>query len=231
MQAFQIYSTPAKTGGKRMNEKEKYFLDDLLNRYPSLKGCEKDIASAFDLLVKVFESGKKMIICGNGGSAADSEHLVGELMKSFIKRRELRAEEKEKFKQFGDAGDKIASELQGALPAISISTLTAFGTAYINTFNPELVFAQQVYGLGNEGDVLFVFSSSGSSKNIYNAVVTAKAKGLYVIGLTGESSGKIKDYCDVAIQMPAFLSPLVQEYYLPVYHTLAYMLEDYFFEV
>lgn len=214
-----------------MNEKEKYFLDDLFNRYPSLKGCEDDISAAFDLLIKVFGSGKKMIICGNGGSAADSEHLVGELMKSFIKRRELKPEEKENFKQFGKDGERIANELQGALPAISISTLTAFGTAYINTFDPELVFAQQVYGLGNKGDVLFVFSSSGSSKNIYNAVLTAKARGLYVIALTGESSGKIDGHCDVTITMPAFLSPLVQEYYLPVYHTLSYMLEDHFFEV
>lgn len=214
-----------------MKEKEKYFLDDLINRYPSLKGCERDIESAFDLLVKVFESGKKMIICGNGGSAADSEHFVGELMKSFIKRRELSSEEKDKFKELGPDGEDIAAKLQGTLPAISISTLTAFGTAYINTFNPELVFAQQVYGLGKEGDALFVFSSSGSSKNIYNAVITAKAKGMYVIALTGETSGTIGDYCDVAVQMPAFLSPLVQEYYLPVYHTLAYMLEEYFFEV
>lgn len=214
-----------------MKEKEKYFLEDLMNRYPSLKGCEHDIESAFDLLVKVFESGKKMIICGNGGSAADSEHLVGELMKSFIKRRELSSEEKHKFEALGPEGEDIASKLQGALPAISISTLTAFGTAYINTFEPELVFAQQVYGLGNEGDVLFVFSSSGSSKNIYNAVITAKAKGMHVIALTGETSGKIEKYCDVIVQMPAFLSPLVQEYYLPVYHTLSYMLEEYFFEV
>lgn len=214
-----------------MKEKEKYFLEDLISRYPSLKGCEHDIESAFDLLVKVFESGKKMIICGNGGSAADSEHLVGELMKSFTKRRELSSEEKHKFEGLGPDGEYIASKLQGALPAISISTLTAFGTAYINTFDPELVFAQQVYGIGNEGDVLFVFSSSGSSKNIYNAVITAKAKGLYVVALTGETSGKIADYCDVAVQMPAFLSPLVQEYYLPVYHTLSYMLEEHFFEV
>jgi Phosphoheptose isomerase len=214
-----------------MREKEKYFLDDLMNRYPSLKGCEQDIESAFDLLVKVFESSGKMIICGNGGSAADSEHLVGELMKSFIKRRELSQEAKSKFEGLGEAGKYIASRLQGALPAISISTLTAFGTAYINTFDPELVFAQQVYGLGNKGDILFVFSSSGSSKNIYNAVITAKAKEMYVIALTGETSGEIDDYCDSVIRMPAFLSPLVQEYYLPVYHTLAYMLEEYFFEV
>lgn len=214
-----------------MKEKERYFLEDLLTRYPSLKGCEKDIELAFDLMVRVFQSGNKMLVCGNGGSAADSEHLVGELMKSFIKRRELPSEEKRKFDDFGEDGKYIASKLQKALPSISISILTAFGTAYINSFDPDLVFAQQVYGLGNEKDLLFVFSSSGSSKNIYNAVLAAKAKGMYVLALTGESSGKISSYCDVTIKMPAFLSPLVQEYYLPVYHTLAYMLEEYFFEI
>lgn len=213
-----------------MKEKVKYFLEDLLNRYPSLKNCEGDIEKAFNLMVKVFESGGKMLVCGNGGSAADSEHFVGELIKSFIKRREIPVEEKSKFDSFGEDGKYLASRLQGALPAISISFLTVFGTAYINRFDPDLVFAQQVYGLGKEKDLLFVFSASGSSKNIYNAVITAKAKGMYVIGLTGETSGRIADYCDVKIQMPAFLSPLVQEYNLPVYHTLAYMLEEHFFE-
>ena len=219
-----------KIGGKIMREKERYFLDDLLNRYPSLKCCEEDIEKAFDLLVKVFESEGKMLVCGNGGSAADSEHIVGELMKSFIKRRELTPEAKSEFEPFGEEGKYIASKLQGALPAISISILTAFGTAYINSFDPDLVYAQQVYGLGNKNDVLLVFSSSGSSKNIYNAVITAKAKDMRVVALTGESSGKIEDLCDVTIKMPAFISPLVQEYYLPVYHTLAFMLEEYFFE-
>jgi len=147
-----------------MREKERYFLEDLLNRYPSLKCCEDDIVKAFELMVKVFESKGKMLVCGNGGSAADSEHFVGELMKSFIKRRELPPDEKTKFTQFGDDGTYIASKLQGALPALSISFLTAFGTAYINSFEPELVFAQQVYALGNKGDILFVFSSSGNSK-------------------------------------------------------------------
>lgn len=213
-----------------MREKERYFLEDLLTRYPSLKSCENDIIKTFDLMVKVFESNGKMLVCGNGGSASDSEHLVGELMKSFIKRRELPPEEKQRFDELGNDGKYLSSKLQGALPSISIATLTAFGTAYINSFDPDLVYAQQVYGLGREGDLLFVFSASGNSKNIYNAVLTAKAQKMHIIALTGESSGKIAQYCDVIIQMPAFLSPLVQEYYLPVYHTLAYMLEEYFFE-
>lgn len=213
-----------------MKEKSKYFLDDLISRYPSLKGCEDSIEKAFNLLVQLFSSGGKMLVCGNGGSAADSEHLVGELIKSFIKRRDLPDIEKSKFDQFGEEGKYIAAKLQGALPAISISFLTAYGTAYINRFDPDLVFAQQVYGLGNEKDLLFVFSASGNSKNIFNAVITAKAKGMHVIALTGESSGRIAEYCDVIVQMPAFLSSLVQEYYLPVYHTLAYMLEENFFE-
>lgn len=213
-----------------MKEKEKYFLEDLLNRYPSLKGCENDIEKAFDLMVNIFESGKKMLVCGNGGSAADSEHLVGELIKSFIKRRGLPPEEKSKFDEFGEDGKYIASKLQGSLPSISISFLTVYGTAYINRFDPDLVFAQQVYGLGVPGDLLFAFSASGNSDNIYNAVLTAKAKGMKVIALTGESSGRIGQYCDVIIKMPAFLSSVVQEYYLPVYHTLAYMLEEHFFD-
>jgi D-sedoheptulose 7-phosphate isomerase len=153
-------------GGSTVKEKVKYFLEDLINRYPSLKGCEGDIEKAFNLMVKVFESGGKMLVCGNGGSAADSEHLVGELIKSFIKRRELSPEEKGKFDQFGEEGENIAMKLQGALPAISISFLTAFGTAYINRFDPDLVFAQQVYGLGKEKDLLLVFSASGNSNNM-----------------------------------------------------------------
>lgn len=213
-----------------MKEKEKYFLEDLLNRYPSLKGCENDIESAFNLMADIFQAGGKMLVCGNGGSAADSEHFVGELVKSFIKRRGLPPEEKSKFDSFGEDGKYIASKLQGALPAISISFLTVFGTAYINRFDPDLVFAQQVYGLGNGGDLLFVFTASGNSDNIYDAAITAKAKGMKVIALTGESSGRVGEYCDVIIKVPAFLSSVVQEYYLPVYHTLSYMLEEHFFE-
>lgn len=213
-----------------MKEKVKYFLDDLITRYPSLKGCESDIEKTFDLMVEVFESHGKMLVCGNGGSAADSEHLVGELIKSFNKRREISPEEKSLFDKFGEEGKYIASKLQGSLPAISISFLTVYGTAYINRFDPDMVFAQQVYSLGNEGDLLFVFSASGNSMNILNAVITAKAKGMKIIALTGESSGKISPYCDVIIKMPAFLSSLVQEYYLPVYHTLAFMLEEHFFK-
>ena len=213
-----------------MKEKEKYFLEDLLNRYPSLKGCENDIKSAFNLMADIFQAGGKMLVCGNGGSAADSEHFVGELVKSFIKRRGLPPEEKSKFDSFGEDGKYIASKLQGALPAISISFLTVFGTAYINRFDPDLVFAQQVYGLGNAGDLLFVFTASGNSDNIYDAAITAKAKGMKVIALTGESSGRVGEYCDVIIKVPAFLSSVVQEYYLPVYHTLSYMLEEHFFE-
>ncbi|HBM76429.1 MAG TPA: phosphoheptose isomerase [Clostridiaceae bacterium] len=213
-----------------MKEKEKYFLEDLLNRYPSLKGCENDIESAFNLMADIFQAGGKMLVCGNGGSAADSEHFVGELVKSFIKRRGLPPEEKSKFDSFGEDGKYIASKLQGALPAISISFLTVFGTAYINRFDPDLVFAQQVYGLGNAGDLLFVFTASGNSDNIYDAAITAKAKGMKVIALTGESSGRVGEYCDVIIKVPAFLSSVVQEYYLPVYHTLSYMLEEHFFE-
>lgn len=213
-----------------MKEKVKYFLEDLLNRYPPLKACEGDIEKAFNLMADIFEAGGKMLVCGNGGSAADSEHFVGELIKSFTKRRELPSEEKYKFNNFDEDGKYIAAKLQGALPVLSISFLSAFGTAYINRFDPNMVFAQQVYGLGREGDLLFVFSASGNSKNILYSVITAKAKGMSVIGLTGESSGAIGKYCDVTVQMPAFLSPLVQEYYLPVYHTLSYMLEEHFFE-
>lgn len=213
-----------------MKEKEKYFLEDLINRYPSLKGCESNIEKAFDLMVNVFESGGKMLVCGNGGSAADSEHIVGELIKSFTKRRELPPDEKNKFVSFGEEGKYLSSKLQGALPAISLSYLTVYGTAYINRFDPDLVFAQQVYSLGKEGDMLLVFSASGNSKNILYAVLTAKAKGMKVIAMTGESSGKVEQYCDAVIQMPAFLSSVIQEYYLPVYHTLAYMLEEHFFE-
>src|SRR3954465_14100795 len=147
----------------------------LLERYPVLQPCDKDLTAAFDLLVEVYRNGNKLLICGNGGSAADSEHIVAELMKGFLKRRPIPAEDTAKLQS--EAGRKIAARLQGALPAISLPSHTSLCTALGNDTDFDMIFAQQVYGLGRAGDVLLAISTSGKSANVCNAVIVAKAFG------------------------------------------------------
>lgn len=162
-------------------------LNDLLIRYPQLSVCKKDIYLSFDLLLSSYKSNGKLLICGNGGSAADAEHIVGELMKGFKNQRKLDSQYQKKLKEVDDViGYQLANQLQGALPAIALDGHYALTTAYMNDCNPLLCFAQQVNGYGKNGDILLGISTSGNSKNVIYAAVTAKAKGMKVIGLTGE---------------------------------------------
>ena len=162
-------------------------------------------------------------MCGNGGSASDAEHIVGELMKGFYRQRSLSREEKEIFGELGD-------NLQEALPAISLTGHPALSTAFMNDVDPEMVFAQQVYGYGRKGDVLMALTTSGNSRNVLNAARVARAKGMKVVGLTGRDGGSLKELCDVCIIVPGQATADIQEYHLPVYHTICAMLEESFFE-
>lgn len=205
-------------------------LAKLFEKYPELVECRSSIKEAFEEIKRAYESGNKVLLAGNGGSAADCEHVVGELMKGFMSKRPLPLEMKEKLKDFSDGDDYLGENLQGALPAISLVSHTALMTAFANDVAPDMVFAQQVYGYGKAGDVLIGFSTSGNSNNINHAVKVAKALGLVTIGFTGKSGGALKTLCDVTISVPFDSTPDIQERHLPIYHTLCLLLEEAFFE-
>ncbi len=198
--------------------------NDLFERYPSLSCVKQDVQAVFEIIKETYIKKGKLLVCGNGGSASDSVHIVGELMKGFMLSRQLPENEKEKF-----GNKEIANGLQGALPAISLVGESALMTAFCNDCNPELVFAQQVYGLMNENDTLLCLSTSGSSKNVVFAAETAKVKGGKVVSIVGEKGGKLFELSDATIKLPSQITPEIQEYTLPVYHTICAMLESEFF--
>jgi D-sedoheptulose 7-phosphate isomerase len=205
-------------------------LDKLILTYPALKDCKDDISGAYELMKTAFLNNAILLTCGNGGSAADAEHIVGELMKTFKVQRPLSPELRNKLvKDYKDEGSFLAGNLQRSLPAISLVSQTSLCTAISNDVSADLIFAQQVIGYGKPGDILFAISTSGNSRNVLYAIYTAKALGLIVIGLTGRTGGKMKQHCDVAICVPADDTPRIQELHLPVYHSLCAMLEEHFF--
>lgn len=203
----------------------------LIKRYPQLADCASDINDAYRLLADCYRCDGKLLIAGNGGSAADAEHIVGELMKGFKNSRVLNEDSQEKLIQINSELGKILGEkLQGALPAIALDGHMALTTAYMNDCDPLLCFAQQVQGYGRINDVFWGISTSGNSKNVIYAAVTAKAKGMKVIGLTGGKDSKLSELADVCIQVPETETYKIQELHLPVYHCLCLMLEEEFFE-
>lgn len=202
----------------------------LIQRYPVLECCKDDISAAFEILCDSYNNKGKLLVCGNGGSAADAEHIVGELMKGFRNSRKCDFITAAKFKEIDEEmGAVLAENLQGALAAIALDGHIALSTAYMNDCSPLLCFAQQVNGFGLSGDVLLGISTSGNSKNVIYAAVAAKAKGMKVIGLTGKNESKLSMLADVCIRVPETETYMVQELHLPVYHSLCLMLEDYFF--
>lgn len=208
------------------------YLDRLVARYPALKCCKTNIQKAYQVMVQCFESGNKLLIAGNGGSCADSQHIVGELMKGFKLPRKCSAEFAEKMCKIDSTrGLELAEKLQGGLPAIALTDHQALNSAYVNDVQNGglLTYAQQVYGYGRNGDVLIGISTSGNSQNIMNAVVVAKAIGMRVIGLTGVHGGELAKIADVAIKAPETETYLIQELHLPIYHCLCLMLEEKFF--
>lgn len=209
---------------------EKY-IDLLIYRYPSLGEVREDIVAAYLLIEECYENGGKLLVAGNGGSAADAEHIVGELMKGFKMSRRVERDFAEKLvSEDCELGPILAKNLQGTLPAIALGGHLALSTAYMNDCEPLLCFAQQVNGYGKVGDVFLGISTSGNSKNILFAATTAHAKGLKVIGLTGAKESKLKDISDVCIKVPQTETYMIQELHLPIYHCLCLMLETKFFE-
>ena len=206
------------------------FFEDLVQRYPDLAGCLPDVQSATGALVHSFRQGGKLLVCGNGGSAADSEHIVGELMKGFWLARPVPPEVRRRLQAaWPEQGDALADQLQGALPAISLVSQTALMTAFSNDVDPTMVFAQQVYGYGRPGDVLLGLSTSGTSRNVIHALRVGRAQGLVTLGLTGRSGGGMRAVCDVTICVPYDRTPEIQERHIAVYHTICGRLEEVFF--
>ena len=206
------------------------YLQQLIERYPRLEHLRPDINNACLTIVDSFANEGKLLIAGNGGSAADAGHIVGELMKSFVRKRKLPADfTGEILKTDPEIAEYLIPRLQGALPAINLSCHASLNTACINDIDGDITFAQQVYGYAKEGDVFFGISTSGNSKNILYAAVTAKAKGLKVIALSGCDGGRLKDIADVSIIVPEKETYKIQELHLPVYHCLCLMIEEHFF--
>ncbi len=206
------------------------YINLLVERYPSLDFVKDDIVAAYLLMEETYENGGKLLVAGNGGSAADAEHIVGELMKGFKLSRKLEADFAEQLvAENVELGGVLAENLQGALPAIALDGHPALSTAYMNDCEPLLCFAQQINGYGKPGDVFLGISTSGNSKNMLFAATTAHAKGMKVIGLTGAKDSRLMDMSDVCIKAPQTETYMIQELHLPIYHCLCLMLEDKFF--
>lgn len=206
-------------------------LDELVERYPLLRSCKDSIARAYELLRQSYAQGGKLLTAGNGGSAADAEHIVGELMKSFKRPRPLPQAVADRMCVLDpERGAKMAQELEWPFSAISLVSHESLITAFLNDVSADSVFAQQVLGYGKFGDVFWGISTSGNSENVIEAAIVARALGLSVIGLTGEGGGKLVKYCDECIAVPQRETFKVQELHLPVYHCICLMLETYFFE-
>ena len=208
-------------------------VNELIERYPQLRMCRESMNSAVIILCESFRGGHKLLTCGNGGSAADSQHIVGELMKGFLVPRSIVEYEQDFYNRlldnYPDDVEYFTKNLQCALPAISLVGETALMTAFANDQSSDLIFAQQILGLGDAGDVLLAITTSGNSSNVIHAVKVAKLKGLKTIALTGRAGGKIKSLTDISICAPADLAYTVQEFHLPIYHMLCLATENEFF--
>ncbi len=200
-------------------------LSELITRYPPLSSCESKIKEATELLIKAFENGNRLYICGNGGSAADADHIVGELMKGFLKKRPLTEEQTAVFDD-----KQLADGLMQGLPAISLHSQAAFLTAFLNDENPSLLYAQALYALGKKDDILLAISTSGNSQNVVNAAKTARAIGCKVISLVGAKECKLDSLSDIIIHANHTETYRIQELHLPIYHYLCATIEDHFFK-
>ena len=210
--------------------KETDFLDELLARHPALNDCRQPIEAGYRVLVDCFASGGTLLVCGNGGSAADADHIVGELMKGFLSQRPLPEDMRARLAAADpEIGVAIGARLQGALPAINLAAGVSLPTAFGNDVSAELAFAQAVNGYGRKGGALLGLSTSGNAKNVLAAFCVARALGMKTIGMTGREGGRMNGKCDVLIKVPADATYQVQELHLPVYHCLCAMLEAHFF--
>lgn len=203
-------------------------LDYFIERIPELESNKKNIWAVFLEMIETYEKGGKILVCGNGGSAADADHITGELMKGFMLKRAL----KDKIQLpwiSAEESEEIQNQLQQGLPALNLCAHTALITASANDINPELIYAQQILPLGNQDDLYIGISTSGNSKNVYYGGVIAKSKGMTCIALTGKSGGIMREHFDLCINVPSDSTPIIQEYHLPIYHELCKWVEEYFF--
>lgn len=201
-------------------------MQELLKRYPELEGCAPAIQKVLELMLQTYKKGGKILLCGNGGSCADCEHIVGELMKGFLSKRKMTETDRNRFvNAFGESGDYFADRLQYGIPAVVLTAHSGLISAFANDVSPELVFAQQVWGLGTEQDLLIGLSCSGNSENIIRAMQTARVKNMRVAGLTGEMPCKMDEVADSVAHVPEKETYKVQELHLPVYHYLCAALE------
>ncbi len=201
-------------------------LKELFERYPSLSACEADILAAEEQMMAAYNSGAKIMVCGNGGSCADSDHIVGELMKGFLLMRRMDKATEQKFRDaLGDDADEFVDKLQGGIPAISLPSQGAVLSAFVNDVDPALMYAQLVYGYARKGDLLIAISTSGNSKNVVAAAKVAKAMGISTLALTGAKDSKLSELCDTTLRVPETETFKVQEMHLPVYHYLCAAVE------
>ena len=205
------------------------FRTELFERYPCLCACEKDIDAARELICETYRRGGTVYVCGNGGSCSDSDHIVGELMKGFLLRRKLQAADTAKFAEMFEDGAEFAANLQGALPAVSLTAQTAILSAIANDVEPDMVYAQLVYGYARENDLVIGLSTSGNSKNVVNAVKAAKFRGAKTLSMTGMKESKLSAMSDVTVRVPETETFKIQELLLPVYHYLCAAVEEDFF--
>ena len=204
-------------------------VNKLIKNYPQLESIRELIVAAYELMRQCYLGKRKLLLCGNGGSAADCEHIVGELIKEYKIKRKIPETMVKELERHG-ADERMFQNIVGALPAVSLSSHIGFITAFCNDNDAEYMFAQQLYALGEPGDILMAITTSGDSPNVLNAAIMAKAIGVKIIALTGRDGGKIRRYADILINVPAKDTDRVQELHLPVYHTLCAMLEEYFFK-
>ncbi|MBL8024908.1 MAG: SIS domain-containing protein [Fibrobacteres bacterium] len=200
---------------------------ELIRRYPDLSALDSVIRKSIDVITETFKADRQLLLCGNGGSAADSEHIATEFLKGFMSKRPLPVSEKEALKKSSASrGTLLAENLQIGFKAIPLTVFAGLNTAFANDVDPALVFAQSVNALGRKGDILFCISTSGNAENVCYAAVTAKAKGLTVIALTGKDGGKLAPLADIAIVCPGETTPDIQERHLPLYHAVCRAVEE-----
>lgn len=213
-----------------MKDSVKEIFDELFVRYPELTECKASILEAYNAICTTYENGGTLFTCGNGGSCSDSEHIVGELLKSFKFKRKINGILSEKLYSMGETGKALADTLEGSLPAISLCGHGALTTAFLNDTEPKMTFAQQLLGLGKAEDTLIVISTSGNSENCIYAATLAKAMGIKTIAMTGMKESKLSAICDITIKAPESETFKIQEKHLPIYHALCAMAEETFFE-
>lgn len=203
------------------------YIDLLLNENPELEYLRRSLETLTEEIIKTHKNGGKIMICGNGGSSSDSDHIVGEFMKGFILKRELTDSQKNQILNCGfDNGDFIASNLQQGIAAVSLTAQTAVSTAVINDISGDMMFAQQVYAMGKEGDLLIGISTGGNAENVTNALKVAKAIGVKTCGLTGNKCGKMNKFCEMLIDVPSPVTYKIQEYHLKIYHAFCAEAEE-----